>query len=105
MPPTADVLPQSQLGLACHIVARVWLFCAQVHGFTHQKFDEFIGLDPNSRVPVKVGRGGVFGGTRPYLEIAGMPPPPHAPCKVSVSLQLGSMCLRFCTVRKSQTLS
>ncbi|CAE7938710.1 unnamed protein product, partial [Symbiodinium sp. KB8] len=39
----------------------------EVHGFEAKAYQKFIGT---KNLPVKVGRGGVFGGTRGYLEAA-----------------------------------
>ena len=36
----------------------------------HAAFDAYLGVSPSSGVPLKIGRGGIFGGTRAYLEAA-----------------------------------
>ena len=43
---------------------------AEIHGFEHRRFDEFLGVDASDKKPLKIGRGGVFGGPRAYLEAA-----------------------------------
>ena len=42
----------------------------EVHGFSHEPFDQYLGVDVRDRKAVKVGRGGIFGGNRAYLEVA-----------------------------------
>jgi hypothetical protein len=42
----------------------------EIHGFQHEAFDKYAGIHRTDTAWVKVGRGGLFGGSRAYLEVA-----------------------------------
>jgi hypothetical protein len=66
----------------------------EVHGFEHNAFDRYIGHSPSDNTPVMVGRGGIFGGSRAYLEVASTLRVCFSlPCNVYLSgVILGSLC-------------
>jgi hypothetical protein len=45
----------------------------EIHGFEHEPFDRYLNVATNDRTPLRIGRGGIFGGTREYLEVACKP--------------------------------
>ena len=41
----------------------------EIHGFEEAAFRKYIGVDKKTNKIVRVGRGGIFGGTKEYLEV------------------------------------